>query len=147
MLKKRNITTDKFIEKSKNVHGNFYDYSKVEYKNNKEKVKIICPAHGEFEQRPCNHLDGRGCHICGGFAKKTTQDFIKKAIKVHGNKYNYSKVSYSGVFNKIIITCLKHGDFIQLPSNHLKGCGCPKCKLEKAKTTKEMFIENAIIFH
>ena len=57
-------TTNEFINNAKIKHGNKYDYSLVEYKNNKVKVKIICPKHGEFEQTPNNHLSSQGCQIC-----------------------------------------------------------------------------------
>lgn len=56
--------TDDFIAKSKEAHGDFYDYSLVNYINSKEKVKIICPIHGEFLQSPNNHLEGKGCSKC-----------------------------------------------------------------------------------
>ena len=63
-------TTGEFISKSKLIHGDKYDYSKVEYVNNHSKVCIICPGHGEFWQTPANHLKNRGCPICGGHQKK-----------------------------------------------------------------------------
>ena len=54
-------TKDEFINEVKIVHNDFYDYSKVNYINNKEKVIIVCPKHGEFLQSPNKHLTGRGC--------------------------------------------------------------------------------------
>ena len=128
-----------FIEKANKIHNNKYDYSKVVYKNNREKIIIICPIHGEFYQRPSNHLEGRGCHACGGFLKRTTEEFVEKAKKIHGDKYNYSKVDYKGVLEKITIVCPIHGEFNQFPFHHLSGSGCPICGLQKATT--EEFIE------
>ena len=61
----RRLTKEEFIEKARQVHGDKYDYSKVEYKNNKTKICIVCPIHGEFWQRPNDHLNGRGCDKCG----------------------------------------------------------------------------------
>lgn len=55
---------DDFVKKAQEVHGNKYDYSKVDYKNTKTKVCIICPEHGEFWQTPCAHMQGQGCPQC-----------------------------------------------------------------------------------
>ena len=53
--------TVRFIENAKKVHGDKYDYSKVQYVDSDTKVCIVCPIHGEFEQFPGNHLRGYGC--------------------------------------------------------------------------------------
>ena len=58
------INTEEFINKSKKIHGDVYDYSTVDYNKNNIKVKIICPTHGEFLQTPNNHLRGQGCPNC-----------------------------------------------------------------------------------
>lgn len=63
--KNRKLTKEEFIEKAKEIHGDKYDYKEVEYLDNKTKVKIICPKHGEFFQTPNNHLKGCGCKKCG----------------------------------------------------------------------------------
>ena len=79
-------TTEEFIKEAIGVHGEKYDYSKVEYKNNKIKVCIICPEHGEFWQTPTLHINQKcGCPKCW---KKDTNDFIEKAKAIHGNKYD-----------------------------------------------------------
>ena len=75
-----------FIEKARKVHGNKYDYSEVNYVNNKTKVIIICPVHGKFEQRPDEHLKGRGCQKCIG-RNRTKEDFINEAEAVHRGRY------------------------------------------------------------
>ena len=125
---KQKFNTEKFIEQAKKVHGNKYDYSKVEYINNKTKVCIICPEHGEFWQRPDKHIHcSRGCPKCGGTDKLTTEEFIKKAKEVHGNKYDYSKVEYRTTERKVCIVCPEHGEFLQTPHAHLYGQGCPYC--------------------
>jgi hypothetical protein len=89
----KKMNTEEFIAKAREVHGDKYDYSKVEYVNNMSKVCIICPEHGEFWQKPASHLIGRGCPICCK-RKQTmnTEEFIARAREVHGNKYDYSKV-------------------------------------------------------
>ena len=126
-------TLNHFIEKSKEIHGDKYDYSKVEYVNNCKKVCIICPIHGEFWQSPKSHLNGRGCQKCGEIKREkskwlTTEKFIEKAKKIHGNKYDYSKVKYIDSKTKVCIICSKHGEFWMTPSNHLNYQGCKKCK-------------------
>lgn len=125
MSKKK--TTEEFIKEAKILYGDKYDYSKVEYFGNKQKVCIICPKHGEFWQTPNSHLRGRGCPKCGGTAKSNTREFIKRAESVHGNKYNYSLVDYKTSKRKVKIICPEHGVFEQTPDMHLKGRGCPKC--------------------
>lgn len=129
-----------FISKARQIHDNIYDYSKVEYNGNKNKVIIICPKHGEFEQRPNDHLNGNGCPLCYGKMKSNTKEFIEKANKVHFNEYNYSKVNYIDAFTKVCITCPKHGDFWQTPSNHIGGKSrCPQCNSEvKSNGEKEL---------
>ena len=105
-----------FIWKAIQVHGFRYNYSKVEYKNNKVKVCIICPEHGEFWQTPDKHLSGQGCPKCANNVKSTTEEFVKKAIQVHRDKYDYSKVEYKGALIKVCIICPEHGEFWQTPS-------------------------------
>ena len=132
------MSKDNFIKKSKIVHGNKYDYSKVEYKNNKTKVCIICPEHGEFWQNPYIHLKGSGCPKCACANKRcTTKDFVKKAKDVHGNKYDYSKVEYISNKTKVCIICPEHGEFWQDPRSHLQGKGCSKCSKKHRYTTEE----------
>ena len=62
--------------------------------------------------------------------KLMTDEFVKKAIEVHGDKYDYSKVKYVDTKTKICIICPKHGEFWQTPHSHLSGQGCPKCGIE-----------------
>ena len=122
-------TTEEFIEKSRKIFGDKYDYSEVNYINNRTSVTIICPEHGKFSQTPHDHLSNKiGCPKCGGTSKSTTEEFIEKAKRIHGDKYDYSKVNYINSHKKVIITCPKHGDFYQRPNDHLSGYGCPKCK-------------------
>ena len=120
------LTTDNFIEKAKTIHGNKYDYSKVEYVNIDTKVRIICSEHGEFLQTPYKHLKSQGCPKCIGRGL-TIDEFIQQANKIHGDKYDYSKVDFQKKTDNIIIICPEHGEFYQQVSVHLKGCGCSKC--------------------
>ena len=121
------MTTDDFIQKAKAIHGDKYDYSKVEYTHNNIEVCIICPEHGEFLQKPRLHLSGCGCPICTGKKKMRTIDFIKRARQVHGDKYDYSKAEYNGNSEEVCIICPEHGEFWQRAGSHLKGRGCPQC--------------------
>ena len=124
---RKRITNEEFVAKAKEVHGDWYDYSKVEYVTTYTKVCIICPKHGEFWQAPSKHLSGQGCPKCGGTYKKDTNDFIRKAKEIHGDKYDYSKVEYKNNRTKVCIICPEHGEFWQVSSYHLSGNGCPKC--------------------
>ena len=141
---KQRLGLNAFLKKSVEVHGNKYDYSKVNYINNSTKVCINCPIHGEFWQRPDKHLSGRGCWKCANehiseLRHDTFDDFVKKANIVHGNRFLYHKETYVNSKTKSLITCKKHGDFWQVPASHLSGVGCPLCnesKLEKKVALK-----------
>ena len=155
-MKRVKITTEDFITKAKEVHGDKYDYSNVEYVNTNVKVCIICPEHGEFCQSPHGHLRGRGCPKCGANKScksktSTTEIFIEKARKIHGDKYDYSKVNYINNHTKVCIVCPEHGEFWQSPHGHLRGRGCPKCGANKGcksrTCTTEIFIEKARKIH
>ena len=115
--------TDIFIEKAKLVHGDKYDYSKVVYVNNKTKICIICPEHGEFWQRPDKHLSQkRGCPYCGGTKRRTTEEFVEASKKIWGDKYDYSKTQYLNDRNKICLIDRETGkEFWQNAKSHLNG--------------------------
>jgi very-short-patch-repair endonuclease len=140
--------TEEFVKKATEIHGNNYDYSKVEYKKAIEKIIIICKKHGEFEQTPNGHLDGRGCNKCGyHMFIFSNNDFINKANEIHNDKYNYCKVNYIKMNEKVIITCKEHGDFKQTPSNHITHKqGCQICANNYLSNTAE-FIEKSIIIN
>ena len=141
-----------FIDKSIIRHHNYYDYSKVNYINNKSKVEIICPEHGSFSKIALNHLRGSGCVKClyervSKDYKSNTKDFIQKSILIHGDKYDYSLVNYTMAKNKVEIICKKHGVFTQRASDHLSGRGCLKCSFDNVKLTINKFIERSISKH
>ena len=148
----RKLTTEEFIEQAKKVHGDKYDYSKVNYVNAHTLVHIICPIHGDFLQTPNAHLSGRNCFYCNGTPKLTREEFIDKARQIHGNKYDYSKVNYKNNDTKICIICPEHGEFFMKPSNHVNlKQGCPECgKIERAKKHQKntlLFINEAKQIH
>lgn len=148
----KKITNEILITRYKEKHGNLYDYSLVNYKGALNKVKIICPVHGEFEQKPFDHANGRGCKKCGrnlaAFkTKKDTNFFIKKSNTVHGTYYDYSQSNYTGNNKKIKIICPIHGEFEQLAGNHLAGSGCIVCgnswnSSKRSKNKREILFKN-----
>lgn len=142
---------NEFINKSKRIHKNKkYDYSKVVYINSHAEVCIICPKHGDFFQLPYIHLLGHGCPKCAKenrreHKKSDTEEFIKKSKNAHNNKnYNYSKTHYVNAHTLVIITCPIHGDFEQLPYNHLNGHGCPECAKEERRKRMSLRTEEFI---
>lgn len=149
-------TKEGFIEEAKKVHGDKYDYSKIEFINNSTKVCIVCPEHGEFWQTPRKHLKGQGCRQCGYARNAQNQAlggsiFINKAIEVHGNKYDYNKVDYINNETKICIICPEHGEFWQTPNSHLNGRGCKKCgvfqRSSQQRSNTEEFVHKVKLIH
>ena len=136
-----------FIQKAKEVHGDNYDYSKVEYKGANIKVCIMCPKHGLFWQTPCSHLSGSGCIICANKKPHTKETFIQKAKETHGDKYDYSKVEYKGADIKVCIICPKHGLFWQTPHAHLRKQSCPYCNLSKLENEIKVLLDNNHILY
>jgi hypothetical protein len=137
-------SVDTFIEESRKIHNDKYDYSKVEYTGNKDKVCIICPEHGEFWQTPNKHLSGQGCPKCAG-KHITTDEWINKASEMHQGRYDYSKVEYINNSTKVCIICPEHGEFWQTPDKHLGGEGCPICNNSKMELSmKKTLDENSI---
>jgi len=130
----------RFIE----FHGNKYDYTQSQYKNLKTKIKIICPIHGEFWQKPSNHYR-LGCHKCRGLFL-TPAERLQKLKDIH---HDYEYPNFQNTRNKdfIEILCKKHGIFQQRYSDHLAGCGCPKCAESKGEARVRQFLEqNSIPF-
>lgn len=141
----KNMDNELFIEKAHDVHGDKYDYSKVEYINSQVKICIICPEHGEFWLAPAKHLYGRGCPKCSkenakNKQKITLSDFKVRANKIHESKYDYSKTKIvNGIRDKVCIICPKHGEFYQIAYDHLNGHGCPSCAIIESKYEKEIY--------
>lgn len=143
------MTKEHFIERAKRFHGTKYDYSKVpETILSRQKVIIICPKHGEFLQLVNNHCNiGNGCPKCkfeytANLQRSNTEDFIRKARLIHGDKYDYSECLYITNRIKVLIKCPIHGAFEQVPHDHLSGNGCPRCGVEfkpKLKNQKILY--------
>ena len=129
-------TTETFIEAANYIHNNKYDYSKTVYAKNDEKIIVICPKHGEFLQKPNNHLRGTGCSQCAGVVAWTTDAFIKEAKKRFGDVYDYSQVgNVNNAHCHATIICPKHGAFRQTVTHHLGGEGCAKCADDRRMLT------------
>ena len=152
----KKLTQEQFIEKAIEVHGIKYDYSNVNYINTRTKIVVICKIHGEFQQAPQDHIQGKGCSKCASeftanLLSSNTKEFIFKSKQIHMNFYDYTKTNYINAYSKVAITCPIHGDFEQKAMHHLQGCGCKQCGIEASSkiltsNTKE-FINKANIVH
>lgn len=126
-----------FEARAREIHGDYYDYSQTVYKGSTTKVKIGCPKHGIFMQSPSVHLRGHPCRKCSNDSQSSKlEDVIKKANKTHNNFYSYEKFVYKNCYTKAIITCPLHGDFEQIPANHLFGAGCMTCGYKRVSTAR-----------
>lgn len=144
------LTTEEFIQRSKNKFGDKFLYDKTVYVSGKEKLILECKLHGIVHTYPGNHLSGEGCRKCSrilnGFNHRLTQDeFIERCNIKHNNAYDYTRTLFTGSHQNVIITCRHHGDFTMPASRHLNnGCGCTECflerKISKLKTSDSAFI-------
>lgn len=145
---------EQFIQEANELHDNFYDYSKVVYKNKDTKIEIGCPIHGSFWQIPADHLRPYGCKKCANEASKIGYDeFVRRSNIKHNNKYDYSKVVYNRCDERVCIGCPKHGDFWQFVTGHMhSGYGCIVCAREEmykskpVQKIKDYLSENNYIF-
>lgn len=141
----RKLCTESFIERSKEVHGSRYDYTKTNFVNSRTKLIITCPEHSDFEVMPFVHLKGFNCPSCSSHKKSTIDAFIEKAKKIHGDKYNYDKVDYKNNRTKVVISCALHGEFCQSPANHLAGKGCQLCGRKRASDFRKKSTEEFLL--
>lgn len=152
MSKKSPMTTEEFVRRSTLKHNNKYDYSNTTYVHYKTLVSITCYTHGEFMQNPMHHLRGNGCPKCAKeqdsiHKTKSAADVIQRFREVHGDRYDYTSVKYTGTHHKVEIVCSRHGSFYQKPNDHLHGTGCPTCANERATTSVEDFIARSTLMH
>lgn len=131
-MRKRQLTTQDFIDRSNDIHNNKYDYSLACYIKAHDFIKVICPIHGIFEQEANHHMRGKGCKKCASEISalnraKTKATFIEEAKKLHQNRYDYNQVTYIRDSSKVDIVCPAHGIFKMSPNNHLRGQNCPRC--------------------
>lgn len=141
----RKLTTEKFIEKARQVHGDRYEYDKIEYIYNTKPVTITCKVHGDFEQIPNLHLQGRKCRKCkydlmADLLRLPKNEFIERANEVHMGKYSYEQMNYVSMLDRISITCPIHGVFRQAPVRHLAGSGCYSCNSSRGEANIETIL-------
>lgn len=141
---KKAYTTNEWIEKAKGIHGNKYDYSNVQYINAKTKVCIICPEHGEFWQSPRKHISGQGCPKCENGQRLTQEEYIKRVMGTHGDKYDYSKIVYVNSLTDVDVICHKHGAFKVNARRFLNGQGCPKCHSEETTPPNRHAVDDVV---
>jgi len=150
---RKTYTTEQRKEQANKLHKNKYDYSQwAENIKLIDKLTIKCPIHGEFKQTLHHHLQNHGCPKCGKIKyiqsqRDTLNDFVKKAIKKHENKYDYSSVNYINSQTKVDIKCPIHGVFKQTPNKHLLGRNCPKCSQISSRLTTDNFITKSTNIH
>ena len=139
----KKMTASEFIDKATQLHKGKYDYSQINYVNSRTEVMIVCPIHGVFAQKPVYHLQGSGCPKCARIwsdehrrnlqisSQKsrgmTTEEWVQRAKKIHGDKYDYSQTVYVNQRTDVKIICPKHGLFEQKADSHLRGFGCRLC--------------------
>jgi len=137
-----------FIKRSNEIHNCKYDYSESEYRNQRTKVKIICPIHGSFYQTPKNHMKGQGCPECGKrYAKEWNKYnynvFIKSSYERFGDIYEFPNIEteYENSHSKITIKCKKCGQtFVKIACDHITSPngGCSHCYASKSKPEEEI---------
>lgn len=151
-----NNKSEQFLTKAREVHGDVFDYSQVEYVNNREKVSILCKKHGAFNQRPYSHLQGAGCKKCSidrlwEGRRSTNEDFSLRLFRIFGDLYSYDKIDYRTLNEDVVVTCRAHGDFQKPPSSLLRGVGCPLCSKAKLRDrfslTAQDFVDKSIAIH
>lgn len=145
------ITTQEFIQRAISIHGDTYDYKKFKYVNWDTKSTIICPIHGEFDQKPRQHIERRsGCKLCGHIKQSASksiseEDFIQRSIHIHSNKYDYSKLGYINLSSPVVIICPNHGPFrfehAYAHTSNQSGCG--ECAREQHRKDTDYFIQKS----
>lgn len=123
----KKLTTEFFIQKSIELHGDLYDYTKTKYINSRTLIKYECPVHGEIQQNARAHLTGHGCYKCNGNLSLTSKEFIQKVSIIHNFKYNYSETDFKNLRSYIKYECPVHGEVSQFARHHLEGSGCSRC--------------------
>lgn len=130
--KSRHFPFEEFVKSAVSIHGDKYHYDKNTWDGLNNKIKILCKqCGGYFEQRGDTHLQGCGCPQCRNKSLQLSfEDFVEKAISIHGNRYEYDENSWNGGRNKTKIFCTVCNDcFEQIGKNHLHGNGCPVCNV------------------
>ena len=139
----KKLTTEEFIRRATEVHGDKYIYDNVIYRGIHVKVEIICPIHGIFYQEPNKHINQQqGCPKCNGGVQSSKEDFVNKAYRIHGNKYSYENFIYVNKYTKGEIHCKACSkNFSQTPDNHINSRnGCPFCRQSRMEKYVERYL-------
>lgn len=152
----RKKTLEEFKNDVQKVHGDKYILDEVVYIDNKTKVKLICPKHGEFWMTPNCLLSGQNCPQCAmkELSKRMThkkEEVVKRLKQVHGDKYIFDNIEYVNMLTKVTVVCPQHGEFKMTPAHLLEGHGCPECakrtrSIKRANTFEE-FVQEAKTIH
>ena len=139
-LCRRVVTTESFIAEAKEIYGERYDYSKVDYKNSEHRVVVTCPVHGDFQVYAREHLDGKGCPKC-----EKGEKFITKLKEKFGERFGLGEFVYESSTSPVTLICPTHGAFSKLPHAILNSkCGCPECGNELMRQLQEQAHEEAV---
>lgn len=148
---KKQIGFSVFLERARKINGQQYLYDKKTFKNMSSKMRIFCKKHKIwFEQTPKNHVHSTNptkCPICAkeqviSKNRQTFQDFKKKAMTIHNNKYEYFEEGFVNATKKVKIRCKKCDIiFQQTPHSHLTGKGCPYCKTSKMEEKTRLLLK------
>ena len=129
-----------FLRAARNIHGDKYDYTQVQYAGTQVPVRIICPQHGEFMQSPTRHTQGRGCHQCGGTKRMCMSEAVAAANVRHNEYYSYELVDLTAKYtDEVNIVCPRHGNYTQVMKYHVsRGWGCPACATRSSVPENEI---------
>lgn len=153
---KRRFDSAEILRRARAMHGERYEYLEVRCASLVDPLRIRCSEHGEFSQRAGDHIRGKGCPVCGrrkADANRTLSNdtFLARALKVHGDRYDYSDTVYRGAHQYVTIRCREHGPFRQKANNHWHGNGCPACRdtasRERHAWGPSEFLERARVAH
>lgn len=143
-----------FVTKARKVHGRKYDYAQTDYTGIVKSLSVNCRRHGRFSVIAASHLRGSGCPVCRRenlWESDGYPNFVRRALRIHGRKYDYEKARKRSGGGKVTIVCPEHGEFVQLPNTHLNGHGCAKCGIanlaNKFKLTRAEFVRRAKKVH
>lgn len=148
-------TQETFLQKAKEKGLlEKYDFSNIVYERSNCKIQLYCgkqdkcgKEHGIFYITPNDLLNGHGCPKCSKVYRRTQDELIEDFRIVHGDKYDYSKVEFKNMRTKVCMICPEHGEFWQLPDSHIRGQGCPQCKMSHMENNiSQLLKDNDIEF-
>lgn len=136
-MPKPSLSNEEFIEKVKSIHGDMFNYSKVNFTSTKKNIILIDSDGIEYDFHARTLLEGSVPTIRSAIDKNKAFEVL--ARKVHGDKYDYSKSIYKSRSSKINIICKEHGLFSQVTGTHLSGSGCNVCNPPKQSVSASEF--------